>query len=66
MKLQNFGRRGTGNRISDHVDRMAQVVKPGINRRNTEANLAEGLGTAQEKAIWKHQNNNKQKEHNSK
>jgi hypothetical protein len=36
MKLQNFGRRGTGNRrISADVDRMAQVVKPGINRRNT-------------------------------
>jgi hypothetical protein len=32
MKLQNLGRRGTGNRrISDHVNRMAQVVKPGIN-----------------------------------
>ena len=31
-----------------------------------EANLAEGLGTAQEKPIWKQQNNNKQKEHNSK
>jgi hypothetical protein len=36
IKLQNVGRRGTGNRrISDDVGRMAQIVKPGINRRNT-------------------------------
>ena len=36
MKLQTLGRCRTGNRrISDDLDRMAQVVKPGINRRNT-------------------------------
>jgi hypothetical protein len=36
MKLQNLGQRGTGNRrISNDVDRTAQVVKPGINRWNT-------------------------------